>query len=168
MCVLYSSALLLLDLWDGAMTASLLGSRIQHLPDYITEQFSLFNFLGWWMTATLHGSKSLVVLTTHVSTVSSSAGLSTREKWICWSGSRVTTNVIWDTEYLCCEDRLRKLGFFSLEKKRHQGGLLVAFQYLKGACKEDGDRLFNNACCGRTMSNGFTLKGHWLFFTLER
>jgi len=47
------------------------------------------------------------------------------------------------------------LGLFSLEKRRLQGGLLAAFQYLKGAYRKDGDRLFSRACCSRTRGNGF-------------
>jgi len=31
-------------------------------------------------------------------------------------------------------------------------------QYLKGAYKKDGDRVFSRACCDRTRGNGFSLK----------
>jgi len=34
----------------------------------------------------------------------------------------------------------------------------VAFQYLKGAYRKDGHRLFSRACCKRTRGNGFKLK----------
>ena len=48
--------------------------------------------------------------------------------------------------------------FFSLEKKRLGGDLILTFQYLKGAYKKAGEGLFTNACSDRTRGNGFKLK----------
>ncbi|PKU44527.1 hypothetical protein llap_5178 [Limosa lapponica baueri] len=69
-----------------------------------------------------------------------------------WVQSRAT-KMIRGLERLSYEDRLRELGLFSLEKRRLQGDPIATFQYLKGAYKKDGDRLFSRACCDMTRSN---------------
>ena len=53
-------------------------------------------------------------------------------------------------EQLPHEDRLRELGWFSLEKRRLQGDLIAAFQYLKGGYRKDGEGLFIRECSHRT------------------
>ena len=62
---------------------------------------------------------------------------------------RRATKMIRGLEYLPYKDRLRELGLFSLEK-RLQGDLIAAFQYLKGAYKQEGSQLFER------VDNGWT------------
>ena len=60
-------------------------------------------------------------------------------------------------EHLSYEERLREFGLFSLEEGRFQGDLIVAFKYLKGAYKQEGEWLLTRVDSDRTRVNGFKL-----------
>ena len=54
-------------------------------------------------------------------------------------GPDEVTKMLQGLEHLSCEDRVRELGLIIPEKRRLQGDLIAAFQYMKGAYKQEGD-----------------------------
>ncbi|KFV95958.1 hypothetical protein N326_09812, partial [Eurypyga helias] len=67
-------------------------------------------------------------------------------------------------EHLSCEDRMRELGLFSLEKVA--GRPYSSLPLPEGSYKEASGRLFTRVCSGRTRGNSFKLKEGR--FTLDR
>ena len=61
-------------------------------------------------------------------------------------------------EHLSCEERLRELGLFRLQKRILWGDLTEAFKNVKGGYKKAGEALFTRTCSDRTRGNGFKLK----------
>ena len=68
-----------------------------------------------------------------------------------WRHTKMTRGL----EHLSYEDRQRELALFSLEKRRFQGDLIAAFQYLKRDYKQEGNQLFKLVGSNKTSGNGF-------------
>lgn len=69
---------------------------------------------------------------------------------ICCSRSRDgTTKIIRGLAHFSYKERLRELALCSLEKRRLAGDLTAAFQPLKGANNQMGDRILIQSDCDR-------------------
>ena len=73
---------------------------------------------------------------------SSSGALSTRRAWSCWSGSRGRPQK-WSEDWSSSPTRKgwESWGCSAWRREGCRKDLIAAFQYLKGACRKDGNKL---------------------------
>lgn len=74
-------------------------------------------------------------------------------EWLQWR----VVKIVWGLGHFC-EEKLRQLGMFRLEKRRFHWHPISAFQHVKRTYEKGRGRLFTGACTDRTRDNGCKLK----------